>query len=213
MKIGVIGAGNVGSAIAKRLGAAGHQVMLSFSKDAKELEAAARRYGVSMGTPSEAVRFGDVVALAVQWETAELALQQAGPLAGKIVWDCTIPLTLNRMGLAIGTTTSGGEAIARMATGARVVKAIPPPAQLLLSDDPTVGGKPALALLCSDDSAAKATVAPLVGALPAQVEDFGPLANARFAEPATLVLIHLGFELKRGYRIGLSLLSEGTAKA
>jgi 8-hydroxy-5-deazaflavin:NADPH oxidoreductase len=116
------------------------------------------------------------------------------------------------MGLAIGTTTSGGETLARMATGARVVKAIPPPAQLLLSDDPTIGGKPALSLLCGDDNAAKAVVAPLVRALPAQVEDFGPLANARFAEPATLVIIHLAFELKRGYRIGLSFLSEESAK-
>ena len=45
MKIGIVGSGNVGAAPAKRLGAAGHQTMLSFNKDANELDATARRYG------------------------------------------------------------------------------------------------------------------------------------------------------------------------
>ena len=41
--------------------------MLSFNKDANELDATARRYGAPTGTPGDAVSFGEVVALAVSW--------------------------------------------------------------------------------------------------------------------------------------------------
>jgi 8-hydroxy-5-deazaflavin:NADPH oxidoreductase len=37
MKIGVIGAGNVGTALARRLVPQGHEVMLSFSRDEMRL--------------------------------------------------------------------------------------------------------------------------------------------------------------------------------
>lgn len=208
MKIGIIGAGNVGSAFAKRLGQAGHEIMLSFAKDAGALEAAARSFGARSGTPREAVDFGDVVALAVPWQAVEQALSEAGPMQGKVLWDCTNALTPDYTGLEVGTTTSGGEIVARLASGARVVKAIPPSAQLLLSDDPKVGGEAVACLMCGDDAAAKDIVKPLVAALPADPIDFGPLANARFAEPAMMVIVRLGFGLGRGYRIGLALLAE-----
>ena len=211
MKIGVIGAENVGAALAKRLGMAGHQLMLSFSKEASDLEATARRYGARTGTPAEAASFGEVVVLAVPWGTVELALRQAGSIEGKVLWDCTNALTPDYTGLEVGTTTSGGEIVQRLAPGARVVKAIPPSAQILLSDDPTIGGKPVASLLCSDDAAAKATVMPLVAALPADPVDFGPLANAHCAEPAMMVIVRLAFGLNRGYRIGLALLAENAA--
>jgi predicted dinucleotide-binding enzyme len=66
--------------------------------------------------------------------------------------------------------------------------------------------------VCSDDAAAKATVMPLASALPAQAVDFGPLTNARFAEPAMMVIVRLAFGLDRGYRIGLAPLAEDAAK-
>jgi predicted dinucleotide-binding enzyme len=130
MNIGIIGAGNVGGALAKRLGGAGHAVMLSFSKDRGALQATAHRYSARAGTPSEAVRFGEVVVLAVPWAVVEVALRQAGPLAGKVLWDCTNALTPDYTGLEVGTTTSGGEIVQQRAPGARVVKGIPPAAHL-----------------------------------------------------------------------------------
>jgi len=212
MNIGVIGGGNIGAALAKQLGKAGHQIMLSFHKDPAQLEATARTYGARTGTPREAAAFGEVVVLAVPWGVVPLALEQAGPLAGKILWDCTNALTPDYTGLEVGTTTSGGEIVAKHAKGARVVKAIPPAAVLMLSDNPLVDGKPVAVLVCSDDAAAKAIVTSLVAALPAQAVDFGPLANARFAEPAMMVIVRLAFGLNRGWRIGLSLLADDTVK-
>ncbi len=150
--------------------------------------------------------------LSVPWSTVERALRQARPLHGKVLWDCTNALTPDVTGLEVGTTTSGGEIVAHLAPGARVVNGIPPSALLLLSDNPTIGGKPVGCFLCSDDAAAKATVAALASVLPTEVVDFGPLANARFAEPAMMLVVRLAFGQNRGYRLGLSLLWEDPAR-
>lgn len=121
--------------------------------------------------------------LSVPWSAVELALGQAGPLSGKVLCDCTNALTADYTGLAVGATTSGGEIIAGLAPGARVVKGIPPSAALLLSDNPTIGGKPVGCFLYGDDPAAKATVSELARALPTEVVDFGPLTMRASPSP------------------------------
>jgi 8-hydroxy-5-deazaflavin:NADPH oxidoreductase len=208
MKIGVIGGGNVGTALAKRLVPAGHEVMLSFSRDAAALAQAAAAFGASSGTPEQAARFGDVVALTVPWQAVPIALQQAGSLQGKVLWDCTNALLPDMSGLAIGTTTSAGETVQEFAIGARVVKAIPPFAQLLHSADPTIAGMPAGVFMCGDDEDAKKIVRPLLEALPAAVVDAGPLQNARWVEPAGFLLVRLAYAQGLGARIGLMLTTE-----
>lgn len=205
MRIGIIGAGALGTALAKRLGLKGHELMLSFARDQAKLLNAAKAFGANAGTPAEAASFGEVVALAAPWNAVETALEAAGSLAGKVVWDCTNALKPDMSGLAVGTTTSAGETIAHPAPGARVVKGIPPFAELLHSDDPTIGGVPAGCFLCGDDAEAKAMVRTLIEALPATVVDAGPLANARYAEPAGFLLVRLAYELGMGPRIGLAL--------
>ncbi|WP_298159986.1 NAD(P)-binding domain-containing protein [Brevundimonas sp.] len=206
MKVGVIGAGSVGTALAKRLVPAGHEVMLSYARDVEKLKQAATRYRAKAGTPLEAVEFADVVALTVPWVGIDEALNACGSLAGKIVWDCTNALKPDLSGLAIGTTTSGAEQIAAKASGARIVKAIPPFAELMHSADPTVGGKPVGVFMCGDDGEAKAVVRPLLEALPTDVVDAGGLERARFIEPAAFLLIPLGYSEGFGSRIGLNLL-------
>jgi len=206
MKIGVIGAGNVGTALAKRLVPAGHQVMLSFAKDPVKLRESAERFKARTGTPAEAVAFADVVALTVPWVAIADALKACGSLDGKVVWDCTNALKPDISGLAVGHTTSGAEQIAAMTPGARLVKGIPPFAELMHSDDPTVGGKPVGVFMCGNDADAKTIVRPLLEALPTDVIDTGGLERARFIEPAAFLLIPLGYSQGFGSRIGLSLL-------
>ena len=204
--IGVIGSGNVGTALAKLLVPAGNQVMLTYSRDSGKLSAAAKTFGATTGTPAEAAAFGDVVALTVPWVAVEDALKAAGALNEKILWDCTNALKPDLSGLAIGTTISGGETIAKLAPGARVVKGIPPFAELMHSTDPTIGGTPVGVFMCGDDAAAKAIVRLLLEALPTTVVDAGPLQNARYAEPAAFILIPLAYSLGMGSRIGLQLI-------
>lgn len=90
MRIGIIGTGHIGGNCARRFILSGkHQVMLSFSRDPAKLSHLARELGnrASVGSPLEAVRFGDVVVFSVPWDTIPEAFRQAGSLAGKIVID------------------------------------------------------------------------------------------------------------------------------
>lgn len=92
MHIGIIGAGNIGGNCARRFVVSGkHEVKLSFSRDPANLATLARELGdkASVGTPSEAVHFGEVVVLSVPWDMIPEALRQAGSLAAKIVIDTT----------------------------------------------------------------------------------------------------------------------------
>jgi 8-hydroxy-5-deazaflavin:NADPH oxidoreductase len=92
MRIGIIGAGNIGGNCARRFVMGGkHEIKLSFSRGHATLDALARELGknASVGTPPEAVHYGDVVLLSVPWDAIPEALKQAGSLAGKIVIDTT----------------------------------------------------------------------------------------------------------------------------
>jgi len=91
MRVGIIGSGRIGGGIAKQLGAAGHELRLSFSRDPASLEQLATEIGpgVSVAIPPDAVEFGEAVVISVPWGVLPQALQEAGSLAGKIVIDTT----------------------------------------------------------------------------------------------------------------------------
>lgn len=205
MRIGVLGAGSLGAALAKRLPLAGHEVMLSYSRDPAKPAAMARTYGVLHGTPREAVDWADVVALAVTWPAVPDALDQAGDLDGKMLWDCTNAIKRDFSGLVIGTDTSGAETIRGLRPKARIVKGIPTFAELLLSDNPTVAGLPVSTFVAGDDAEAKAVVSELMAALPSVVTDVGGLEAARLIEPMMMMLVRLAYGQRFGPRIALNL--------
>lgn len=209
MNIGIIGAGSVGTGLAKHLIPNGHAVMLSFSLDMEKLNATAAELGAHAGTVAEAVQFADLVVLATPWAVTSDALGQTGSVqAKKIMWDCTNALKPDLSGLAIGTTTSGAEEIAKLAPWATVVKAIPPFAQMLHSPGMLIGEHRPGVFVCSDDADARAVIARLVDEIGAQPVDAGPLSLARFAEPAAMLLVQLAYQQGYGARIGLALLHE-----
>lgn len=203
MRIGVIGAGNIGTALAKRLKPQGHELMLTYSRDPEQLKRTANALGVASGAPGDLGGWAEVIALSVPWGAVPDALGQAGDLSGTVLWDCTNPLLTDMSGLEIGTTTSGGEVVARLAPGARVVKGIPPMAELLHSGDPTVNGRPAGLFVAADDAAAKAQVAALLTALPGEVTDAGDLIASRLIEPAMMLLVRLAYGLGHGPRVSM----------
>src|SRR5438552_3560485 len=91
MKIGVIGAGRIGGNCAQQAVKAGHEVLLSFSRDASNLENLASELGdaASVGSPADAVSFGEIVILSVPWGVIPAALEQAGDFGGKVLVDTT----------------------------------------------------------------------------------------------------------------------------
>lgn len=214
MNIGIIGAGNVGTGLGKRLAAAGHPVMVSFARSPEKVQAAAQTigHGARAGSSEEAARFGEVVVIATPWAaTLEVVRQVAPALEGKIVWDTTNPLKADMSGLEIGLTTSAGEEIAKTAPGAKVVKAVPPFAEVLHSPSTLLAGVKPGVFVCGDDPAARRAVLGLVGQVDATPIDAGPMALARYTEPLGMLLVQLAYAQGFGARIGAVLLHDGSA--
>jgi predicted dinucleotide-binding enzyme len=119
MRVGIIGAGHIGGGIARQAIRAGHEVMISFSRDPEDLDARASELGTTAGRVADAVQFGDLCVLSVPWDAIEEALAQAGSLQGSIIVDTT-----NQFGRAVqppqGQTAAAFNA-ARM-PGARYTK-------------------------------------------------------------------------------------------
>src|SRR6266545_7110987 len=89
MRIGIVGAGMIGSTVAKLWVEAGHEVRLA-SRHPDELKPLVAALGVkaSFGTPAEAATFAETVMLTVPLKAIpDLARDLAPLLAGKIVMD------------------------------------------------------------------------------------------------------------------------------
>ena len=120
MRIGVIGAGRIGGGAARLLARAGHELLLSYSRDPDKLRAQAEEIGAQAGTPAEAAAFGDVVILAVPWPAIDDAVAQAGSLDGRIVIDTTNPFGGGGWEVPEGRTTT--QVNQERLAGAHVVK-------------------------------------------------------------------------------------------
>jgi 8-hydroxy-5-deazaflavin:NADPH oxidoreductase len=93
MKIGIVGTGNIGGALATHWAKAGHELLIS-SRHPEELQELAKSLGpkVRVGTPSEAAKFGDIVVLSVPYKaTPDVGRDLAGIWKGKIVLDTGNP--------------------------------------------------------------------------------------------------------------------------
>ena len=192
MKIAVIGAGNVGSALGTGWAKAGHTIVFGVRDVNKApLKALCERIGATAAAPAEAARQGDVVVLALPWNVAENAVKSLGDLKGKIIIDSMNPLAMKdgALGLERGYTTSGAEAVASWLAGAKVVKTFNQVgAEMMMAGDrfPT----PPVMFLAGDDDGAKSTVAQLVRELGFEALDAGALKQARLLEPFAMVWIN-----------------------
>jgi 8-hydroxy-5-deazaflavin:NADPH oxidoreductase len=200
MKIGIIGGGNMGSSLGKYWAKNGHELMFSFSRSEQKLKdlAASVSSPARIGTPAEAVAFADVVLLAVPWAAVPEAVRAAGSLSGKILFSCVNALKPDMSGMAVGTTTSAAEEIAKLAPDARVVEGLPLFADVLQSGDTSFNGTQATVFYCGDDADAKAIVAGLLAETAVEAIDVGALSMARYVEPAMMMLIQLAYTQQMG---------------
>lgn len=191
MNLGIIGAGSLGTALGERLGERGHTIMFGGGASAQD---AAVRQRARVGSNAETAAFGDVVILAVPFAAIDVALAEAAPLRGRVLWSCVNALNPDYTGLVVGFDNSAAEEVSRRAPGALVVAALPPFAHAIaagqLSYDrdlaPTV-------FLCGDGAAAKGLVERLVLDLGAHPVDAGPLEAARLVEPAMMLAVSIAY--------------------
>ena len=192
MKIGVIGAGFIGRAVAKLGKAAGHEVMLSNARGPQTLASVPSMLGCQIGTVEEAAAFGDVVAVAIP--LGKYKTLPAAPLAGKVVLDANnyYPDRDGQIAAldAREATTSG--LLAAHLPESRVVKCFNAIMATDLEDDGRPAGTPGRRALpiAGDDAASKAIAIDLVEQFGFDGVDAGPLATSwRFerAKPAYLI--------------------------
>ena len=208
MNIGIIGSGKMGSGLGKLWAQKGHHVFFSFSRDLKKLAALAESSpGCRAGTPAETVAASEVVLLSTGWAAVEEALKAAGEIKNKIVIDCTNPLKPDLSGLAVGTTTSAGEEVAKLIPHSRVVKAFNTVfAEIYHSETRLFGSRRPTMFFCGDDARAKSAVSALANEIGFEPIDAGPLASARYLEPLVMLMIQLGHKQGLGTNIALSLI-------
>lgn len=202
MKIAVIGTGNVGSRLAKLFVLANHQVILGSRDPHKAQEIAAKLGDNAAGmTYADAALAADVIVIATPWaNNATLdAVQKLGDLSEKIVIDCTNPLAPDYVSNLLGHTTSSAEEIAKLITGARVVKAFNTIfADIMEPGKQTFEGYRGTGFYCGDDPGAKEVVAKLIQDAGFEPIDVGVLKNARYLEPMAQLNIQIAYVLGRG---------------
>lgn len=189
MIISILGDGNVGSALARGLEKAGHDV-LTCGHDAEREQQLAEA--------------GDVIILAVPFgAVAEVASTIASRVNGKTVVDVTNAVTPD-MKLAVGFTTSGAEELQKKLPEAHVVKAFNTDFASTM-DSGEAKGEQVAAFVASDDDRAKEIVLEIAEDIGFDPIDAGPLENARLLEPLAMLNIQLGYKLGLGEDSGIKV--------
>ena len=191
MKIGIIGKGNVGTALGRGLTRAGHEIRFGH-RDPEE-------------TVGGAASWGEAIILAVPFPEVPGAAREIGPAAdGKTLIDVTNALD-SSLDLAIGFSTSGAEELQRLLPKARVVKAFN---TVFAQNQGTgkVGGQRLTAFIAGDDPGALGTVSALARDIGFDPVVVGGLRYARYLEPMAVMIISMAFKGKMGTGMGYKLI-------
>ena len=194
MDVAIIGAGNVGGALAQSFSRAGHSVTIS-SRTQEKTEAVAQESGASAASSNrEAADRAEVVVLAIPYEALdEVAGEIRDAVDGKVVIETTNRFNPNDPGLGIDGT-SAAEQLQQKLPGARVVKAF----NVVLGSrlaEPTVDGVEVDGLFAGDDQTAKEQVAELTRAVGLRPLDVGGLGAARALE--ALANLNMAFNMQK----------------
>lgn len=175
MNYAIIGAGDVGQALAKAFARKGIEVALASRKAPEALAPIAKEIGPTVVPKSLSDALGaEVILLAVPFNTHQEVAKTIGSWQGKLVIDVT-----NAYGVPpeeLGHLPSSA-VIAQALPGAKLVKAFNHLPAETLAEDPNVGGGRRVLFLSSDDKDATARVAMVVQQLGYAPVDLGKLAE------------------------------------
>jgi 8-hydroxy-5-deazaflavin:NADPH oxidoreductase len=212
MKIGIIGAGNMGAGLGKLWAKAGHEVVFSYSRDQNKLLELATAAGATAkaGTIQEAAA-QDIILLAVWLPALEEVIHAAGSLDGKIVITCVSGLqpdfTGQTIGLATDLKSSVAEVIQKLLPNAKVVEAFNTTfAEIIASDSRQFGADFPSVFYCGDDVEAKQVAAHLIEDCGYQAVDAGNLLVARTLETLATAWVQFAVASQLFPNLGLKAL-------
>jgi len=177
MSIGIIGAGNIGLAVAKTLSRAGIAATIANSRGPDSLKVAVAALGpaIKAGTREQAAS-ADMVLIAVNWSKLPAAVAGLPAWGGRIVIDANNPIEAPLFKPVDLHGRVSSEVVADLVTGARLVKAFNHLRAEILAGDPRADGGRRVLFYSGDDNAAKAEVGALIERLGFAGIDLGPLA-------------------------------------
>jgi len=177
MSIGIIGAGNIGLAVAKTLSRAGVAATIANSRGPDSLKESVAALGpaIKAGTREQAAA-ADIVLIAVNWSKLPVALEGLPAWGGRIVIDANNPIEgpLFKPAELHGLVSS--QVVADLVAGARLVKAFNHLRADVLASDPGADGGRRVLFYSGDDDGAKAEIGALIDRLGFAGIDLGPLA-------------------------------------
>jgi predicted dinucleotide-binding enzyme len=174
MRFGIIGAGNIGQAVARHAVAAGHDVIICSRRGGESLAAAAAEVGATPGSVAEAAE-AEIVLLAVPWSAVPAALDGL-TWNGQVLIDATNAfISFSPMEIEEFGDGSSSERVASLAPGAHVVKAFNTLYARMIAADPVHAEGRQLVFYAGDDAAAKARFAEVVEGFGFATRDVGTL--------------------------------------
>lgn len=196
MKVGILGSGDVGKALAKGFKAEGYDVMIATrNTDSEKAETLKKDLAVEVGNFAETAAFGELIVLATGWSGTEQALQLAEQqnLEGKVVIDVTNPLKFGDNGpeLVIGHTNSGGEQVQRWLPKSQVVKAFNIVNNADMYKPSFEQGEPTMLIAGNEDSA-KRQVLGILEQFGWEAIDIGDITVARELESLCMLWVKYG---------------------
>jgi predicted dinucleotide-binding enzyme len=209
MKLGIVGSGKVGGALGAWAAKVGYEVAFT-AKDENHARDAAHRagHGAKALPLPDLIPESELILLTLPYGEVKKALHSVQEhLARKTVVDVTNPITPDHKALILGHNTSGAEEIAKQFPDTYIVKAFNAVfAEVYAGQDPKIDGQTISVFFAGDDTDSKNKVGELIDKLGFDAVDAGPLQNARYLEPLSLLNIHLGRVLGFGTQIGFALL-------
>jgi predicted dinucleotide-binding enzyme len=177
MSIGIIGAGNIGLAVAKTLARAGIAATIANSRGPESLKDSVAALGPTIKAGTRELAAGaDMVVIAVNWSKLPAAVAGLPAWGGRIVIDANNPIEsplfkpVDLQGLV------SSQVVADLVAGARLVKAFNHLRADVLASDPRADGGRRVLFYSGEDSGAKAEVGALIDRLGFAGIDLGPLA-------------------------------------
>lgn len=204
MRIGIIGAGNVGKALARSAARAGHEVTMAAANQEHARQAASETGARAAASNRDAVKDADLVIVAVPADKAgEVAAAIAPDVEGKVVIDVTNRVNVQNPAQVLDGS-SVAERIQKAMPLAKVVKAFNYAFASSMAN-PSVSGQRLDGYVAGDDAGAKQEVLEFVKSIGFRPIDAGPLAMARVLEGMALLNIMLqiknGWPWQSGYRL------------
>lgn len=194
--IAILGAGNVGAALARNLSRHGMPVHFGVPEPEKYRDLA-DALGAGIGSVAEAIADARIAILAVPYASALAIAEQIEDWNDRILIDATNPLAPGLAGLTLGTTTSAAEQIAARARNARVAKCFNVTGAENMADPQALTGGVFMPV-AADDAGARGEVVALAARMGFDAVDAGPLTTARYLEPFAMTWIHLAFAAGQG---------------